>query len=363
MQIKTLSIKKKSNWLLLLLALMWLSCGQNKTTSETTVDTLVIQEDSIIVKAAGDPNVYEIPADYPWLIKFVGDPFPWDTVGTCSRAEGFQKLFPAAIIKKEQVDDDLITLFKNGDSHIRVSEWSFDEMQDCGDNICEVVLTSDWVPLALGLHIGMSKSEFLKTLHFDERLKQNIYNYLLTSSGYSPIKVVFEFRNNLMSAFSYETIPCNSFTIRVPPEPIFIKLFNKPFSSNLPDSVQKAIKASVKIQVERDQVLTIVDKISESDMYPKMLFDSSSLLFRKWPQWEIVEVDLKSPSFSLINGIKVGMSRDEFLWQMGEKNFEGDVFQKSNRYCSDGFIRINDITVNFKEGFITSIQYYRSDCR
>ena len=56
------------------------------------------------------------------------------------------------------------------------------------------------------------------------------------------------------------------------------------------------------------------------------------------------------------------MSRYEFLREMGETDFEGDVFHKSNQYCSDGFTKRNDMTVNFKEGVITSIQYYRSDC-
>ncbi len=56
------------------------------------------------------------------------------------------------------------------------------------------------------------------------------------------------------------------------------------------------------------------------------------------------------------------MSRHEFLHQMGEKDFEGDVFRKWNRYCSGGFTKRNDMTVNFKEGVISSIQYYRSDC-
>lgn len=202
MQIQSSSTKKnKPNWLPFLLVLICWSCGQNKTKSETAGDSLVIQKDSTIVKANGDPNVYEIPADYPWLVKFIGEPFPWDTLGACSRAKDFAALFTAATVTKEQVDNHLITLFKNGDSHIRVSQLSFEEMQDCGDNICEVVLTSDWVPLALGLHIGMRKSDFLQAPSLDERLKQNIYNYSYTPTDSYPIKAFFEFRNNLMSAF------------------------------------------------------------------------------------------------------------------------------------------------------------------
>ena len=197
MQIQTLSVKNKSNWLPLLLALACWSCGQNKTTSESVVDSLMIQKDAAIIKATGYPNVYEIPSDYPWLVRLIGQRFPWDSAGTCSRVTAFNSIFPEASTTSDQIEDDLVTEYSYKDSFIKVSQLSFKEMQDCMDNICEVVLTSDWVPIGLGLNVGMTKSRFLEALSLNKSLTQNIYNYVYKVDDRNSIQAVFEFQDEL----------------------------------------------------------------------------------------------------------------------------------------------------------------------
>jgi hypothetical protein len=350
------------------LATIFWCCGQNKNIIETTIDSLATHgdsavEQSIVVKDTDDPNVYEIPADYPWLLQLISERFPWDSVSTCARISAFDDLFPEASTTKEQIGDNLIAVYTYKDSYIKVAQLHIDEMQDCSDNICEVVLTSDWVPIGSGLHVGMTKSEFNDILSLDNGLTQNVYTYIYTHENSDAIKVVFEFKNETMASFSYEVDRCVSRPTPVPWQPFLKFFFNKPFLSTNPDSVQKLIKTGVKIEVERNSEHVLVDSINDTDMYPEFKFDSSSIKFRKWSTWEIVQANLKSPNFSFINGLKVGMTRAAFLKTMCVRDFKGDKFHKSNESCSDGFESRNDFTVFFKDGVIREIQYERLACQ
>jgi hypothetical protein len=350
--------------LLSLLLVHLVRCTSQKK-EETHIDSVQTSVDSVVTiikKEITDPNVYEIPADYPWLMRLIGQRFPWDSASVCSRALSLKDVLTESTITKEKTETKLFTTFTYGESYLTVIEESHEEMQECSDNICKVVLTSDWLPIGMGLNVGMSKSDFLQAIRLKRGLTQNIFNYTYKPDDYNAVTVVFEFENDLMSYFSYEVTPCFQVAPTIPYDPFFIKLFNKPFITTKPDSVLKMIKGKVNIKVERDNEELIVDKISESDMYPQFLFDSSSISFKKWPQWQIVNVDLKSPQFGFINGIKVGMMRAEFLELMGEKEFEGDGFTRSNPYCNDGFKSFNDLVVSFKDGLIIKISYSRSSC-
>jgi hypothetical protein len=354
-----MDMKNTLHWLHVLPVIVCLSCGQNKNVSETmadslqTVDTVQHEQDSMIVKeATRDPNVYEIPADHPWLVKFIWQPFPWDSCGCC-RASTIEAMFPRAAVEKEKTQFHLFTTYSIKDSYFRVAEMSHEEMQDCTDNTCEVVLDADLIPLDLGMRIGMSKADFLHAIGLDKDLPQNIYSYVYKTVEDRVITVRFEFKNNRMALFSYGLTPCGPGMRTVPTDPFFTRFFNKPFRTTNPDSVQKMITAKVKIRVERNYEADTVDRLSESDMYPQFLFDSSSISFRKWPQWEIVSADLKSPNFSFINGIRVGMTREDFLYSMGVEQFEGDEFTKGYPSC---------MNVIFNNGVITEIKYSNAAC-
>ncbi len=130
-----------------------------------------------------------------------------------------------------------------------------------------------------------------------------------------------------------------------------------------PDSVLPLIKTKVNIAVDRTEGHINVDKIAESDTRPVYEFDSSVVRFNKWPSWEIIYTDIKSPHFEFINGIKVGMTRADFLEIMGEEDFKGDEYYRTNQYCMDGYKSVNDFTVSFKEGLIREIIYGRAQCR
>jgi hypothetical protein len=146
-------------------------------------------------------------------------------------------------------------------------------------------------------------------------------------------------------------------------DPFLVKLFNKPFSANAPDSIRAMIKTPVRINVDRYNEFAYVSKVSSSDSYVKLKFDSSSIEFDKINVWQLVRVDLKSSHFGFINGIKVGMTRENFLKVMDESEFEGEEFERANQYCTDGFKSRNGLTITFTDGLISRIKYGRAPCR
>jgi len=348
------------------LALFAFSCGKNNGVSENVADSVSEVRDSTqAVVESRDPNVYEIPSNHPWLVKLIGERFPWDSAGYCYRVQTFNaSLAPDAEVTQETSDNVRHTIYTyQQESYVEVVEDANPNAQDCIDNLCGVVLTSDWLPIRMGLRIGTTRAEFLQTINLDKNLKQNIFKYWYAVDGSLSVEVRFEFTDDLMTLFSYQLTPCSVRSLLVPKDPFFTALFNKPFVANKPDSVLAMIPAPVTIMAQDERgEYSRIDKISESEMYPQFRFDSSTLSFKKWPQWEIVYSELKSPNFQFINGVKVGMSRKEFLRRMGEDEFKGDEFTKWNRYCSDGFIRANSLSVNFRDDVITGISYSREKC-
>jgi hypothetical protein len=347
------------------------SCGQQSNTAATEIDSLSIQRDSTtvnvpiaVVEEPRDPNVYEIPSDYPWLLKLIGERFPWDSASECSRMKTYDLAFDNVKAKKEQIEHDLVTVYTYNNSFIKVATYNEEEMQDCMDNVCQVKLTSDWVGIGMGLHIGTSKSEFLEALGLDKNSQQNIYNYQYKpKDSDASVAVVFEFKDDALSSFTYELSPCSSYKIRVPQAPFFARLFNNPFPTMHPDSVKNAIGVHVRMGVNRNNEETFVTKVNSSDDYVRYEFDSSTVTFQKRKKWELTHMNLKSPNFSFINGVKVGMTRDEFLKTMGEKDFEGDEFYQINEYCNEGYNSTNNLRIFFAEGVIREIKYGRSSCR
>src|SRR5687768_6870493 len=106
---KTVSIAMSA-----LLATIFWSCGQTTNTSTTAVDSVVVHQDSVPVTAAvetGDPNVYEIPANYPWLLKLIGERLPWDSASECSRMTTYDEIFSEAKATKKQIEHNLIAQY------------------------------------------------------------------------------------------------------------------------------------------------------------------------------------------------------------------------------------------------------------